>query len=392
MNRVRVYIATTEGPVEIQRLAKEDPEVRSVICLNGTCEALSISPGYDAFVRKPTGIIERLFGHPVYRMDVSKRIGEGRSWQLGALAAHALKAQGKLAGKDDQLNHILWITGEIDNELKVHPVQHVPEKLQQSGWLFKEARRLQQPLTLIVPAANRESIGDDQLPKGIEILAIENVAELFQLLGLELSSKGAKASSVRQAAKNSATEPSTSKEPKQTSMLTGGLATAIVIAVSGILLHESGQNDSRHFNETEVEPVTMAADVVTPELTLYELRAPQGSNCAAVRFGKLDPKQIEIAPTASQNYRSERLDKLCGLTYRLVSPDKNTQLNIKTRFIRGDRYFENSQLFAHAPQIQQGPEVNWRVIFPRRFRQGFEYEITVLVDSKELRPILHLGD
>ena len=143
MNRVRIYIATTEGPAEIQRLAEEDPEVRSVVCFNGTCEALPISPGYDAFVRKPTGVIERLFAHPVYRMDVSQRICEGRSWQLGALAAHALKAEGKLAGKDDQCDHILWITGEVDNELKVHEVEDVPEKLRQSNLLFKETVRQQ---------------------------------------------------------------------------------------------------------------------------------------------------------------------------------------------------------------------------------------------------------
>ena len=430
LNRVRIYIATTKGPVEIQRLAKEDPEVRSVVCLNGTCEALPISPGYDAFVRKPTGIIERLFGHPVYRMDVSHRIGEGRSWQLGALAAHALKAEGKLASKDEQTDHILWITGEVDHELKVHPVEHVPDKLQQSAVLFEQAISQQQPLTLIVPAANRKNVKDEQLPKDVEILAIENSAELFQMLRLETSGNRAQSSSARIAAERDASEASSAKHTKRTSMVAGGLALAVVIAVAGFLFHDRAPKESRHVNATgivpitivadkeshhadatevapvtiiaekelrladatEVAPVTIVADLAPPELTLYELRAPQDSNCAAVRFGKVDPVQLEITPAASKNYQSDRLDRLCGLKFRLLSPDKNTQLKIDTRFIKGDKYFKNSKLFALASQIQQAPEANWRVIFPRRLRQGFQYEITVGSNSKDFKPILHFGD
>ncbi|HJP53297.1 MAG TPA: hypothetical protein QF556_01070, partial [Rhodospirillales bacterium] len=90
MNAVRVYIATTQGPSEVQRIAEEDPKVRSVVCLDGTSEALPISAAYDAFVRKPTGVIEKNFGHSVYRLDVSERISDGKSWQLGFFAAHAL--------------------------------------------------------------------------------------------------------------------------------------------------------------------------------------------------------------------------------------------------------------------------------------------------------------
>lgn len=392
MNRVRVYIATTEGPAEIQRLAEEDPEVRSVICLNGTCEALPISPGYDAFVRKPTGIIERLFGHPVYRMDVSQRIGEGRSWQLGALVAHALNAAGKLAGKDDQPDHILWITGEVDSDLKIHPVEHVPEKLQQSAVLFEEIARQQQPLTLIVPAANRESVSDDRLPRGVKILAIDSAAELFQTLRLKTSSNGAQSSSVPAAAENSVSEAASASRAKSTLMVAGGLAATVAIAVAGFTFHESGQNEARQVNATVVESASVVADNETPTLTLYELRAPQGSNCKALRFYEIEPEQNELNPAPSGNYHSAHSDKLCGLIFKLASSGKNARLKLETRFIKGDWDFKNSKLFALMPQIQQGPVANWKVIFPRRIREGFQYEIMAGANSNEPDHILHFGD
>ena len=95
----RIVIATTEGPAEVERLSEEDPDVRSVVCLQGKALALPISPDYDAFVRRPVGVIEARFGHACYRLDVSAPISGGLSWQLGVFAAHALKAAGRLAEK-----------------------------------------------------------------------------------------------------------------------------------------------------------------------------------------------------------------------------------------------------------------------------------------------------
>ena len=66
----RIVIATTEGPAEVERLSEEDPDVRSVVCLQGKALALPISPDYDAFVRRPVGVIEARFGHACYRLDV----------------------------------------------------------------------------------------------------------------------------------------------------------------------------------------------------------------------------------------------------------------------------------------------------------------------------------
>jgi hypothetical protein len=393
VNRVRVYIATTEGPVEIQRLAEEDPEVHSVVCLNGTSEALPISSGYDAFVRRPTGIIERLFGHPAYRMDVSQRIGEGRSWQLGALAAHALKAEGRLAGKEERPDHILWATGEVDSTLKVRPVGHLREKLLQSAPLFEVVVREQKNLSLIVPTANREGISDDLIPDGAEVFAVEDTADLFQVLRIEAVGSDTPSAIEKPAApRRSAPEAMPVRRANRIPMVAGGLAAAIAIVVAGFMFHSSTRKAASRDETTGVEPTTVAAERERAELTVYELRAPQGSNCAAVRFGKVAPEQTELPPATSGNYTSNRIDMLCGLAFRLVGSGKNARLKLQTRFIEGDSYFESSSLFPLSPQMQPEPEANWRVIFRRRFREGFRYEITTGTRSGEPQPILHSGN
>lgn len=123
MSGTSVHILTTEGPVAIQRISEEDPSVDSVICLDGLAQILPVSPAYDAFVRRPVGVIERMTGHGAYRMDVASSIDTGRSWQLAAYIAHAARLQ---AGGSDIT---VYATGEIDSDLCVRPVDRVDVKL-----------------------------------------------------------------------------------------------------------------------------------------------------------------------------------------------------------------------------------------------------------------------
>ena len=130
---IRVLIATTRGPVEVQNIARENPAVRSVICVGGSFTALPVSPAYDAFVREPTGVVERMTGHPVYRTDVTAPIEAGESWQLGMFLAHAFHLFGALAKPGDVAAQTILVTGGLDRNLKVTPVSHVAEKLARAG-------------------------------------------------------------------------------------------------------------------------------------------------------------------------------------------------------------------------------------------------------------------
>src|SRR6266436_10092375 len=132
--KLRVLIPTTSGAVEVLLLTEEDAAIgRSVACIGGTTETADIAAAYHAFVVRPTGVIERLFGHSCYRLDVSGRIDAGSSWQLGVLAAHALCATGRLAQEKDAADGVIWATGSVRTvDLTVGSVSHVHEKLANS--------------------------------------------------------------------------------------------------------------------------------------------------------------------------------------------------------------------------------------------------------------------
>ena len=94
--RVRVYIATTEGPVLVRRLAPEEGLAEaelSAVCLDGTPTRLPITGAYTYFVRDH---VRDLAGGAAFRMDLDRRIDGGDSWMLGAWSAHLLLSEGRL--------------------------------------------------------------------------------------------------------------------------------------------------------------------------------------------------------------------------------------------------------------------------------------------------------
>jgi len=100
------------------------------------------------------GVIEKNYGHSVYRVDVSERISDGKSWQLGLFLAHALFSVNRLAGKGENTERAVWVTGEVDRDLNVNPVDHVEEKLRQSAPLFAELKAAGISLTIFMPQTN----------------------------------------------------------------------------------------------------------------------------------------------------------------------------------------------------------------------------------------------
>jgi hypothetical protein len=173
--RLRVIVATTDGPSTVRRITVEDPELRSVVCLAGTATALPISAEYDAFVRRPTGVVERDTGHRVFRVDVDRPIDEGRSWQLGLYIAHRLKAAGRLAEDDAPADGIVWATGTVDSDLKVGPVERVADKARRSA----SVRTAGLPVLAVAAADHAED-----LPAGVAPLPVRSVGEVLARLDL----------------------------------------------------------------------------------------------------------------------------------------------------------------------------------------------------------------
>lgn len=180
IGRLRVVIATTTGPSTVRRITAEDPALRSVVCLAGTATALPISGDYDAFVRRPTGVVERDTGQRVYRVDIDRPIDDGMSWQLGLYLAHRLKLAGRLAEDDAPADGIVWATGTVDADLRVGPVERVAEKARRSAAMFAAG-----PPVLAVAAAENA----DDLPGAVEALAVRSVDEVLAHLELAAPAK-----------------------------------------------------------------------------------------------------------------------------------------------------------------------------------------------------------
>ena len=164
MTRIRVYIATTEGPVAVQKITAEDPDVPSVACRDGTTEVLAISRDYTRFVDRGTGLVAALTGHGAYRLDLDRPVDGGRSWQLPVLLAHLLEAEGRLAGPDDPADLVLLATGEVDRNQRVRPVGRIGEKLAAAEDLIAGHGENGPPLAVLLPVADRTPGIEGRIP------------------------------------------------------------------------------------------------------------------------------------------------------------------------------------------------------------------------------------
>jgi len=122
-----IWIATTAGPVEIVSITREDPGIRSVLCVQDSFEELPISSLYDSFVKRPTGIIEKITGHPSYRTDLSAPITQGSSWQLGITIAHLFHSK-ELTKKSKHEELAIFCTGSVTASGEVVAVNRIQEK------------------------------------------------------------------------------------------------------------------------------------------------------------------------------------------------------------------------------------------------------------------------
>lgn len=267
--RIKVVVATTEGPSTVLRVTPEDPSLRSVVCLGRSTTALPISPAYDAFVRKPTGVIEKAVGHAAFRVDVSAPIEDGKSWQLGLYLAHRLKAADRLAEDDEPAELVLWVTGAVDGDLKVHPVEHMKEKQRRSAELFAEVGHR---VLAVVPVDQAESLTD--LPDSAQSLAIGTVAPLLRHLGLEPPLK-----------------PYSLRRRSRWPLV--GLALATLVAGAVVLIPRRDDSPPVPTSVPVAPPAVDAAPVVKRSgirLEVLEARPADGTSCdAGLRLQPVDP-------------------------------------------------------------------------------------------------------
>jgi adenylate cyclase len=190
--KLRVLIPTTSGPAEVLLLTEEDAAIgRSVACIGGTTAIADIAADYHAFVVRPTGVIEGLFGHSCYRLDLSARIDAGSSWQLGVLVAHALHAAGRLAQENEDADGVIWATGGVRAvDLTVGGVSHIPEKLASSLPRLREEAAAGRAALVAIPVSNAPLLSPELraglAAGGIAVLELAHVQLLWDALAIKL--------------------------------------------------------------------------------------------------------------------------------------------------------------------------------------------------------------
>ena len=174
---IHVVIGTTRGPVAVQRITREESGVQSVVCLNGTVEALPISRAYNDFVRRGTGVVARDFGHDAFRVDLDGRIDQGVSWQLPVYVAHALDARGQLGnGLPAPGDTVIWATGEVGADGVVRPVERTADKLERSQASITQWREQGVVVRLLLPDANVHD-GAERIANLAGVAGVRTLAE-----------------------------------------------------------------------------------------------------------------------------------------------------------------------------------------------------------------------
>lgn len=162
MKNYTVVIPTTDYLVGISDIVIEDPLVSGVICENNNLEALPISNKYSSFVRSPTGIIEKITGKPSYRIDITKKIEQGISWQLSIAIAHILNHLNFLDfSKDKELSPakdttIIWASGVINSNYDVKYIGHLREKFKKSISYFKSYMEMNISIHIVLSCENED--------------------------------------------------------------------------------------------------------------------------------------------------------------------------------------------------------------------------------------------
>ena len=396
-----IFIATTNGPVGIQRITEEDPDIDSVVCLAGKAMPLPISNAYQDFVRQPTGVIQREFGHGSYRVDLSATIEDGYSWQLGLYLGHAVATANLLTGDAPADAIHIFATGEVNVDLEVLAVDHVAVKLDRLKDHATDLAAAGGRVIIIVPSDNLRDVPDDWAHDAIELHGVATVAEALDAIGLTVETKIGKTPPVIVSP-----EPMHEKPVNTTRRLVltlTGLATIGALAAytayatgfkAWTSLERAGKYralDTALKNAADGDALDrLRANIYQNYLTgtrpdkdqvrirLIEHRAPEGKTCAAVHFGAAKPILKEAQRRSDRVFEAAHFDGLCQLEF-IAEADKNTTY-LWGRYVRwpsGRR--DISETIVHGPSRR---ELRWKIDLPRRLERDFRMHIVVAADDQ----------
>ena len=330
MKKFAVFIATTGGPIQIERLTPERAP-QSMICVSRSSNILPISGEYDDFVRRGSGIIEREFGpfeYESFRADISGSVGTGQSWQLPFFIAHAIDAAvgSELVEDVDAADYVVWATGRVDYDLNILDVDHIAEKIKGSHSLFEKIASSQSKAVIAAPASQISLL--DEIPdfgQNFSVLPAESGFQVCKELGLEL--------------KPTSPIHNIEKLPVKRSGKAAGILAVVAIILWGIFYFVPASTDAivgwgnLILSAIDMEQKTEAIEPEPPpiynigkpdqsKIKLIALKHPQGGSCLEVNFGVITPVE-HLLPLNSQGVLStDLLDGVCRLSFSIDFGEK----------------------------------------------------------------------
>ncbi|HUN41601.1 MAG TPA: hypothetical protein VMU81_15045 [Acetobacteraceae bacterium] len=196
--QVRVSIATTAGPIAVERIAPIGLRKSRVYTWAAREPLPTMSASYDEFVRKRIARIPALDRGSTFRIDLSGEIDTGESWQLPVFTAHALQSAQRLAGKDeeDAAATFLFATGTIDFEMAAGEVGYVEDKLRllvQDSRLRRAAESGRRVIVAVPEANSADGRAEQEQLRalGAEVLQVRQIEDLLRRLALNIRPRGA---------------------------------------------------------------------------------------------------------------------------------------------------------------------------------------------------------
>ena len=358
MTLIRVLIATTEGPVAVQKITAEEPGVPSVACRDGTTEVLAISSDYTRFVERGTGLVARLTGHGAYRLDLDRPVDGGSSWQLPVLLAHLIETERRLAGPDEPADLVVLATGEVDREQRIRPVGRIAEKLAAADDLVARCAESGSPLVVLLPSDDwRPEIGErlrvEAGGAGVRVLAWNRMRRL-----IELEAPDSGSAPEKDTAPGNGTTPEggslhdgrTAGEPRRRGVGRAAWFVLLLLAMSALGAGAAWWNGPRHWDELRRGGEYLALErslrqAIVPGLvqryqaglratappadalafSVVEQRTADGQPCVRRGFRRADQTdrtewvQVPISAQTPGFFRSDRGASLCEAVYRVTN-------------------------------------------------------------------------
>ena len=352
--KVAVYIGTTHGPVRIERIRQEPVPLSEVFIGRGIEPLAEISAEYENFVR-PGRPVDKAFGpfsNVSFRMDLSKEIKAGKSWQLAAFVAHGLQTSGLLAGPEDKPGRVIVLTGMVNADYKIEKVGYIPEKLDALTLWAADTKAVDSHIEVIIPEGETF-----RLPRDISLIEMSNAMSAFEFCS------GMKAF------------PTPGKNKTKTPYLPIFLG---VILAGGTGAYVFTVTQKTEPLKTEIKGSAVTQGLAKNEkIQVFEQRPPMGKTCANVYFGGIDSVLKLVKPKGTKGNDIHLMDSyaksLCGLQFNFRVPSAAGPAKARLTVESGKFVYQKS---ARTERSFEGT-LNWLVNLPDFQQHAFSYKLSL---------------